>query len=93
MAVLDEMHLLNITISKEFQAKGYGKYIIENLIKICKCNNISSIFLEVRKSNLVAKKFYEKFNFKQLSERKGYYPARNNMREDAIVMQLKLHST
>ena len=39
--------------------------------------------LEARVSNFVAQRLYEKYDFKQVSIRKGYY---SDNREDAVIM-------
>ena len=49
----------------------------------CKKNEIKYITLEVRASNEPAIKLYEKYGFKSLGTRKGYY---QNNNEDALIM-------
>ena len=56
----DECELLNITIKSELQQKGFGELMLNDLLSECRKANIANIFLEVRKSNLVAIKLYEK---------------------------------
>lgn len=48
------------------------------------------MLLEVRPSNTRAEKIYLRYGFARIGVRKGYYPAPNNQREDAIVMKLEL---
>ena len=55
--------------------------------KDAKNEKLSSIFLEVRESNLPAIKLYEKFNFTQISIRKNYYP---DNKEDALIYMLEI---
>lgn len=81
MKIIDEAELLNICIDKKFQGKGLGKKLLEFSIKTLKTQKI---FLEVRKSNIAAIKFYEQFGFVQMSKRKNYY---KNPTEDALIMQ------
>ncbi len=47
-----------------------------------------SVLLEVRPSNARALAVYERFGFAEIGRRKGYYPAHEGKREDAIVMRL-----
>jgi ribosomal-protein-alanine N-acetyltransferase len=48
------------------------------------------LWLEVRVSNQRALRIYERHGYRRVGERKGYYPADDGRREDAIVMSLKL---
>ncbi|HSM24809.1 MAG TPA: ribosomal protein S18-alanine N-acetyltransferase [Anaerolineaceae bacterium] len=81
--VLDEAHIGTIAIDPSFQAKGIGQYFLANVCLKLISENISKIFLEVRKSNSKAIKLYEKFSFNIDGERKNYY--RDNG-ESAILM-------
>jgi ribosomal-protein-alanine N-acetyltransferase len=51
---------------------------------------MTSILLEVRPSNKRALEVYQRYGFARIGLRKGYYPAANNTREDAIVMRLPI---
>ncbi|MEO0102692.1 MAG: ribosomal protein S18-alanine N-acetyltransferase, partial [candidate division WOR-3 bacterium] len=70
---LDEFHLANIAVKKEYQRKGIGSALMSKMLKIAQDKGIKSIYLEVRKSNLPAQRFYEKFGFTFTYTRKGYY--------------------
>ena len=84
--VIDEAHITNIVIRKDFRKLGIGSLLLEKLIDICKnLESINSITLEVNEDNITAQKLYEKFNFKVLGKRKNYY---NN--KAAIIMTLYL---
>jgi len=85
--VLDEAHLLNICLSKEWQAQGLGRSVLLWLCDELKRKKINKIFLEVRPSNLRALALYNKLGFETIGIRKGYYPARTG-REDAMTMIL-----
>jgi len=69
----ESYHLKNLAIKKEKQGKGYGKFLLNNLIKKAKKEYKKFIFLEVRVSNKRAIKFYEKMGFKKNRILKGYY--------------------
>ncbi|MEN3046222.1 MAG: ribosomal protein S18-alanine N-acetyltransferase [Candidatus Hydrothermales bacterium] len=80
-------HLKNIAVRKNFQSMGYGKILLEDLIKKAKRELKSYIFLEVRVTNERAIKFYEKFGFKKVRLIRGYY----SFKEDAYEYLLKLN--
>lgn len=88
MPVLDELHLLNIAVALEKQKQGYAHLLLATMCEYARNNQFASIMLEVRVSNLRAITIYEKFGFKEIGYRKNYYPALNQVREDAIVMRI-----
>jgi hypothetical protein len=51
---------------------------------------MESMLLEVRPSNTRALEIYERYGFKHIGRRKGYYPAANGQREDALVMRFAM---
>ena len=89
MVVLDEAHLLNISIAKPFQGRGLGRGLLQHFIEVAKRHGGQMMFLEVRPSNTSAIALYESMGFNEFSVRKGYYPGENG-REDAILMGLAL---
>ncbi len=85
--ILDEVHLENIAVDERWRRKGIGSKLLEFLIQRSK---ESSIFLEVRPSNIPAINLYKKYGFREIGIRKKYY-----VNEDAIVMMRepeKIHS-
>lgn len=80
-----ECHMLNICVSPDYQHRGYGRAIVENLLDIARRLQIETALLEVRVSNRVAYDLYLKLGFNEIGTRKGYYPAFKG-REDAIVL-------
>lgn len=89
MSVLDEAHLLNISIAQDCQGRGMGRALLDHVIDIARLHGAQMMFLEVRPSNKNAIALYESIGFNEFSVRKGYYPAHNG-REDAILMGLAL---
>ena len=71
--ILDEGHITNIAIKKEFQGQSYSNYLMQAIIDYKTKNNLAFLTLEVRESNIRAQKLYEKYNFKKIGERKKYY--------------------
>ena len=90
MAVVDEAHLLNVAVSAEKQGQGLGRFLLNQAVACARGLGMESVLLEVRPSNTRALQIYERYGFKQIGRRKGYYPAANQQREDAIVMRFKV---
>ena len=89
MLVLDEAHLLNISIAKAHQGRGLGRDLLEQMMQIARRHGALNMFLEVRPSNRPAIKLYENIGFNEMAVRRGYYPAHDG-REDAILMGMAL---
>lgn len=85
MLVLDEAHLLNISIAREAQGQGYGEMLLSFIMDKAREHGALNMFLEVRISNRVAISLYEKKGFNEMGIRPRYYPA-DNGREDAVLM-------
>jgi len=89
MLVLDEAHLLNLSIAKTYQKQGLGRTLLEHMVAIAKNSQMANMFLEVRQTNISAIALYENMGFNEMAIRRSYYPAANG-REDAILMGLAL---
>ena len=92
MQVVDEYHLLNISIRADLQGLGHGKHLLLWGISQARLAGAAGMLLEVRPSNLTAKNLYEKEGFKLIGARKNYYPAHSG-REDALVMFKRFSGT
>jgi ribosomal-protein-alanine N-acetyltransferase len=89
MLVLDEAHLLNITVAPEWQRAGYGTLIMHYLFAMARGHGAKRMYLEVRPSNVAGQGLYRRLGFETIGRRRGYYPA-GAAREDAVVMALTL---
>ncbi|MEI8361698.1 MAG: ribosomal protein S18-alanine N-acetyltransferase [Betaproteobacteria bacterium] len=89
MMVLDEAHLLNLSVAKSHQKQGLGRLLLEHMLQIAKNHRAANMFLEVRTSNISAIALYENIGFNEMAIRRAYYPAVNG-REDAVLMGLAL---
>jgi ribosomal-protein-alanine N-acetyltransferase len=90
MKGVDEVHLLNITVVPEHQSQGWGRIMLDAIALWARGQGAQWLWLEVRTSNERAQRIYERQGYRRVGERKGYYPAADGRREDAIVMSLKL---
>jgi ribosomal-protein-alanine N-acetyltransferase len=90
MAGVQEAHLLNITIERQHQGRGLGRVLWLHLSQWASTVGAQRIWLEVRRSNEVARSIYTHWGFETVGERKNYYPAGRGAREDALVMGLTL---
>jgi len=89
MMVLDEAHLLNISVAKSFQGQGLGRALLAQMIAVSRRYQAANMFLEVRVSNTSAIALYETMGFCEMGIRRNYYPAKSG-REDAVLMGLAI---
>jgi len=87
--VLDEGHILNVTVHPEHRRRGMAAHMVAHVIGLLAGRACKTIFLEVRMSNEAALRMYEKSGFSMITVRKRYYTAPE---EDAVIMNLQLSS-
>lgn len=83
--MLDEYNITNLAIRQDLRQKGLGDLLVSHLMSLHR-EDCCLIYLEVRESNLSARKLYTKKGFKIIGIRKSYY---SDPSEDAILMGIK----
>lgn len=81
--IVNEGHITNIAVHKDFRRKGIGNAIVKKLIEIAEEKEMIGLTLEVRKSNISALELYKKNGFKLEGIRPEYY---EDNKEDAYIM-------
>ena len=84
-----ESHLLNLSICKDYQRQGLGRWLLHHLLDQARTRGAAETFLEVRVSNQAAFELYLEEGFSEVGYRPGYYP-NGREREDARVMACSL---
>jgi len=87
--ILDEAHLLNITVKPQSQGRGLRPRLLGDLMERARARGGRECFLEVRASNASAYRLYERYGFNEVGRRRAYYPSAEG-REDALVMACTL---
>ncbi|WP_370663897.1 ribosomal protein S18-alanine N-acetyltransferase [Massilia forsythiae] len=90
MYALDEAHLLDVALAAARQGAGLGRWLLDRIAARARARGMASILLEVRPSNERALQVYLRYGYAEIGRRKGYYPAHDGKREDAIVMRYPL---
>ena len=83
----EEVHLANIAVRNGFRERGVGKALVLDVMARAMGEGAAKILLEVRESNVEARKLYESLGFRAVGIRKNYY---RKEKEDAILMQCLL---
>lgn len=84
-AIGNEWELENIVVAATVQRRGLATQLIDELLNLASARHAATIFLEVRDSNLPARRLYEKRGFLECARRSHYY---SDPQEDAVVYRL-----
>ncbi len=82
-----EWEIENVAVAAAWQHRGLGSQLVGALLQLAREAGADRLFLEVRESNQLARRLYERWAFVQAGRRKSYY---SNPIEDALVYQLTL---
>jgi [ribosomal protein S18]-alanine N-acetyltransferase len=85
-AVAGEWEIENMVVAAEFLRRGIANELLRALIQRAENEAASAILLEVRESNLPARRLYEKNGFREVGRRRVYY---RDPVEDAILYELR----
>ena len=83
IVAVDEGQITNIATHPDYRRQGYGRAVVEALVKHARMNGLDSISLEVRESNRAAIDLYTKLGFKVEGKRKDFY---TKPTENALIM-------
>ena len=79
----DEGEITNVAVKESFRRRNIADKIISEIVKTARQKKIAAIYLEVRESNVPARRLYEKHGFISSGIRKNFY---RNPQEHAVVM-------
>jgi [ribosomal protein S18]-alanine N-acetyltransferase len=81
--VLDEVHINNLAVRGDFRGRGVGTALLEHVLQAGATRGAARATLEVRRSNVPARRLYERMGFEIAATRPNYYvsPA-----EDALIL-------
>ncbi len=83
-AVLDEGSVANVATHPDYRRRGLGRRIVDALQKEAISRGLLSVFLEVRVSNVAARRLYEQMGFSVIGVRKNFY---RHPSEDGLAME------
>ncbi len=81
----EEWEIENIAVAGPARRRGLGTRLLGEFLDLARGRGANAVFLEVRESNLAARRLYEKWAFVECGRRKLYY---REPEEDAIVYQI-----
>lgn len=86
-SLYDNLELLKLGVSRDFQRQGIGTQLMENAYSEGIRRGCNRCFLEVRQSNQTAIQFYYRHSFRIAGRRPNYY---TDPAEDAWIMERRL---
>jgi len=84
--VLDEAQINYFVVNQKYRKKGIGSHLMIYVIKQCEKLKINKLSLEVSQNNVIAEKFYNRFDFSTVGIRRNYYKDGSN----ALLKEKKL---
>ncbi|SOB42949.1 Ribosomal-protein-alanine N-acetyltransferase [Weissella viridescens] len=82
-----EVHLTNITITPHWQGREVGTFFMSYLMTLAKQSRFSRVSLEVAVANERAIRFYERFGFQIIRERRNYYGKQQHAYDMALILK------
>jgi [ribosomal protein S18]-alanine N-acetyltransferase len=81
--LVDEAHVTTFATSSHWRRNGIGERLLLALLDLAKSRHATEATLEVRPSNIAARRLYAKYGFREVGVRPRYYTDDN---EDALIM-------
>ncbi|WP_290771279.1 ribosomal protein S18-alanine N-acetyltransferase [Anaerofustis sp.] len=81
--VVGQGHITTMGVKEDRRGLGYGKKLLDLIIRHALKKGITDMTLEVRESNQTAINMYKSLGFKTYGKRKNYY---EDNKEDAYIM-------
>lgn len=78
-----ELHINNLAVDPAHRREGVGSALLTAVLEEGARHGASRATLEVRESNIIARRLYERFGFAIAGVRRGYY---THPDEDALVL-------
>lgn len=82
-----EAEIRNLAVRAECRRKGVGRRMVEEAHRRLAAKGTERVFLEVRPSNLAARRLYSSLGYTECGVRRHYYQSDG---EDALVLELAL---
>ena len=81
--MVDEAHITTFAVDPRWRRRGVGQWLLLRLLELANDRRAREATLEVRLSNMPARRLYEKYGFRPVGIRPRYY---SDNGEDALIM-------
>lgn len=82
--VLDEAELANLAVEPALRRDGVGARLLDAMLEDARQHSVKRVYLEVRESNVAARRLYASRGFSEVGRRKLYY---RSPEEDALILR------
>ena len=86
----DEAEILTIAVRARYRRRGYGRLLMEDVVRRLYRERIAGLFLEVERANAAAVGLYRSLGFAVAGERRNYYSDPAGGDATALVMRLQV---
>lgn len=86
----DEAEILTVAVHSRYRRRGYGRLLMDDVIRRLYRERIATLFLEVDRTNRPAVRLYQRLGFKVAGERRNYYSDPGAGDGTALVMRLQV---
>jgi ribosomal-protein-alanine N-acetyltransferase len=81
--IFEDLHINNLAVLPDWRRRGIAGQLLSHALTRARAAGARRATLEVRASNLAARRLYETFGFRPAGVRKHYY---TNPNEDAVIL-------
>ena len=81
--MVDEAHITTFAVHPTWRRRGVGQHLLLRMLQLANDRRAREATLEVRLSNMPARRLYEKYGFRPVGIRPRYY---SDNGEDALIM-------
>lgn len=87
MVMGPEGEVADIAVAPEARGRGVGGVLLDQVTDLLVGTGVRTVYLEVRESNVAARRLYEGRDFRMVGRRRGYY---RHPVEDALVLRREI---
>lgn len=88
--VADEAEILTVAVALHRRGRGFGRRLMEELLRRLYAERMREVFLEVDENNPPALALYRRLGYVEVGRRKGYYASADGRKGTALVLRLQL---
>jgi ribosomal-protein-alanine N-acetyltransferase len=86
--ILDELHINTVAVAAGYRRQGLATALMKHIMADAGAEGVRRTTLEVRRSNVAARRLYERLGFREVGVRKSYY---THPDEDALILWREGH--
>jgi [ribosomal protein S18]-alanine N-acetyltransferase len=85
-----EAEILSVAVDRRRRSQGLARRLLELHLRRLAGLGVNTVFLEVEADNKPARRLYDRAGFREVGQRKGYYPRESGAAAAALVLRRDL---